>query len=458
MGRTPAQARILKFATYEVDRDSGELYKSGVRQKLTGQHFEVLCLLLEHPNEVITREEFQERIWSKDTFVDYDVGLRKAITHLRELLGDSAENPRFIETIPRRGYRFIGPVETILASKTEANFVELPAPRSNVQEGTNFPNLIRPRSRWRMWSSLTLGILLLTTLLILWAHHVPSIPRITAYIQVTNDGRPKNAFVDDVSGIVSDGDRVYFQEIRDDRFVVGQVHASGGEVAIVPSPFVNTILFDISIQRGELLVGDLIKGSEMTLWALPIPAGPPRRLGELSGQSATWSGDGDKIFFAKNSGLYSANSDGSSPRKLAELTGTLSWVRCSPDGLRLRFTETDRNTNSLSLWEIATNGKNLHRVLAGWHDPPDECCGTWTRTGEYYVFQTYARTGRKDLWVLSEKSHWRSKSGNPTSLTYGPLDFTSAQPSTDGNRLFAIGSKQRSELVRYVAGSGFVSF
>lgn len=111
MSRTPTHARILKFATYEVDRDSGELYKSGVRQKLTGQPFEVLCLLLERPNQIVTREEFRERIWSKDTFVDYDLALRKAITRLRESLGDSAENPRFIETIPRKGYRFLGTVE-----------------------------------------------------------------------------------------------------------------------------------------------------------------------------------------------------------------------------------------------------------------------------------------------------------------------------------------------------------
>src|SRR5437762_183844 len=112
MSRTPIQARILKFATYEVDRDSGELYKSGVRQKLTGQPFEVLCLLLERPNQIVTREEFRERLWSKDTFVDYDLALRKAITRLRESLGDSAENPRFIETIPRKGYRFLGTMES----------------------------------------------------------------------------------------------------------------------------------------------------------------------------------------------------------------------------------------------------------------------------------------------------------------------------------------------------------
>src|SRR6202158_1461311 len=107
---TPTQSRILKFALFEVDLEAGELRKSGMRQKLAGQPFEVLRLLLERPQEIVSREELQQRIWPKDTFVDYDLALRKAITRLREALGDSAESPRFIETIPRRGYRFIAAV------------------------------------------------------------------------------------------------------------------------------------------------------------------------------------------------------------------------------------------------------------------------------------------------------------------------------------------------------------
>lgn len=110
MEAAPARSRIMKFGIFAVDLDAGELHKGGVRQKLTGQPFEVLRLLLEHPQRIITRQELQERIWPEDTFVDYDLALRKAMTRLREALGDSAENPRFIETIPRKGYRFIAPV------------------------------------------------------------------------------------------------------------------------------------------------------------------------------------------------------------------------------------------------------------------------------------------------------------------------------------------------------------
>jgi DNA-binding winged helix-turn-helix (wHTH) protein len=131
-GATPTRSRIVKFGTFEADLNSGELNKSGLRQKLNGQPFEVLCLLLEHPRQIVTREEFQQRIWSKDIFVDYDLALRKAITRLRESLGDSAENPRFIETIPRKGYRFMAPVKEI---SVEADVAEQAAVQIPISEG-----------------------------------------------------------------------------------------------------------------------------------------------------------------------------------------------------------------------------------------------------------------------------------------------------------------------------------
>src|SRR5882757_8624912 len=100
----------VRFGSFEVDLRAGELRKDGVKLKLTGQPFQVLGNLLEHPGEVVTREELQKRLWP-DTFVDVDHNLNTAINKIREVLGDSAESPRFVETLPRRGYRFIGELE-----------------------------------------------------------------------------------------------------------------------------------------------------------------------------------------------------------------------------------------------------------------------------------------------------------------------------------------------------------
>ena len=103
--------RPIRFGVFEVDLHSGELRKQGLRLKLRDQPFQILLLLLAHPGEVVSRDELQKHLWPGDTFVDFDRGLNKAVNHLRDVLGDSAESPRFIETLPKRGYRFIAPVD-----------------------------------------------------------------------------------------------------------------------------------------------------------------------------------------------------------------------------------------------------------------------------------------------------------------------------------------------------------
>jgi len=102
---------IYRFATYEADPATGELRQAGVRLRLPEQPFRVLIMLLERPGELVTREEIRQKLWPADTFVDFDHGLNTVINRLRETLGDSAANPRFIETLARRGYRFLAPVE-----------------------------------------------------------------------------------------------------------------------------------------------------------------------------------------------------------------------------------------------------------------------------------------------------------------------------------------------------------
>src|SRR5713226_3307288 len=106
------QPDILRFGIYEVNVRAGEVRKQGVRIKLQEQPFHVLTLLLQRAGDVVTREELRSQIWQSDTFVDFDNGLNTSINKLREALGDSADNPRFIETLPRRGYRFIAPVSS----------------------------------------------------------------------------------------------------------------------------------------------------------------------------------------------------------------------------------------------------------------------------------------------------------------------------------------------------------
>src|ERR1700733_10066751 len=108
----------LRFGLFELDLVARELRKSGVRIKLQDQPFQILAMLLERPGEIVSREELQKRLWPEDTFVDFDLSLNSAVKKLRQALSDDSENPRFIETLYRRGYRFIGPV----------NLATLPSP------------------------------------------------------------------------------------------------------------------------------------------------------------------------------------------------------------------------------------------------------------------------------------------------------------------------------------------
>src|SRR4249919_3686668 len=110
MAETQSRPRLVRFGAFEVDVQTGELRKDGVKLKFSGQPFQVLAILLERPGDIFTREELQKRLWP-DTFVDVERNLNTAVNKIREVLGDSAESPRFIETLPRRGYRFVAPVE-----------------------------------------------------------------------------------------------------------------------------------------------------------------------------------------------------------------------------------------------------------------------------------------------------------------------------------------------------------
>src|SRR5438270_6827464 len=115
MAQAATPRRLVQFGVFELDFGTGELRKAGLKIKLQDQPFQVLAMLLERPGELVTREELLTRLWPSDTFVDFDHGLNVAVKKLRQALSDSAENPRFIETLARRGYRFVAQVEDIAA-------------------------------------------------------------------------------------------------------------------------------------------------------------------------------------------------------------------------------------------------------------------------------------------------------------------------------------------------------
>lgn len=136
-------ARRYRFGVFEADAATGELRRQGARVRLSAQPFQVLCLLLARPGDLLTREEISRELWPDGTFVDFEQGVRSAVNRVREALGDTAGNPRFIETLARRGYRFVAPVEAIgipargVAPETSLlTVVETPEPESAALESS----------------------------------------------------------------------------------------------------------------------------------------------------------------------------------------------------------------------------------------------------------------------------------------------------------------------------------
>jgi Tol biopolymer transport system component/DNA-binding winged helix-turn-helix (wHTH) protein len=438
---------VIRFGLFELDLRAGELRKSGIKIKLQDQPFQILVMLLERSGEIVTREELQKRLWPQDTFVDFDLSLNSAVKKLRQALGDDSENPRFIETLYRRGYRFVGQMNGVAATPEPVLVAQTSSEPSTNSE------LLPTRALGRNSRSLAWAIpgLFIFASVLVWLTRSSPPPRITGYTQITRDDLYKGA-------IVTDGERLYFSELRGDHFVVAEVSAAGGETSVLAIPFQNVGIGDIAADGSALLVNGFEgTGKESPLWSVPLPTGSPQRLNDSSGRAATWSRDRSEIAFGDGSEIYLATGSGSQPRKLVTVNGTAFDLRFSPDGRRLRFAVVDPRNGSSALWEVSRDGGGLHALLPGWNETPQECCGNWTPDGRYYVFQSF-RGGRNNVWALRDQNHGFGAQTRPVQLTNGPLDFSSPVPSKDGKRIFAVGAQPRSELVRYDRRSGFASY
>jgi len=434
---------LMRFGTFEVDLRAGEVRKQGVKIKLQDHPFRVLTLLLQKPGEVVTREELRNHNWPPDTFVDFDNSLNTAINKLREALGDSADNPRFIETLPRRGYRFIAPVECFDGKR---------AGRAPLQKTRSLAAL-----KWMVAAAIV--VVSIAASIYLLMRSVPP-PKVVGSTQITNDAFPKTP-------VATDGTRLYFTETTSLRQFIAQVATRGGEAAPISSSLPNTVLFAISPSRSELLVGSWTSTElDLPLWILPLPSGPPRRVGNLEAHDATYSSDGTEIIYAKGSDLYRARADGAESQKLMTLASTAYHPRLSPDGKRLRFTLV--KGESSWIWESTGNGTNPHPLLSGQNEQSQECCGAWTEDGRFFLFLKGTRAHQAldsmnygaNIWALEEETGlFRNVSKAPLQLTSGPLSFGSLVPSKDGKKIFVGGGQLRAELVSYDSKSRqFVPF
>jgi eukaryotic-like serine/threonine-protein kinase len=304
------------------------------------------------------------------------------------------------------------------------------------------------RHRWPhlRWVALLGGLATLVIVaLTFWFRSPPPAPKVLGYTPLTHDRERK------FPPLVTDGTRLYFMMPKKTGWTIAEISASGGETAPVASHFDDIQLADISPNGSELLIGQFGFPRDVALYILPLPAGLPRRVGDILAHDATWSPNGQQIVYARGNELYLAKPDGSESRRLVTLAGPAYWTRWSLDGKLLRFTVEDLKTDAQALWEVATDGTGLRPLLPGWSTPPAECCGNWTPDGNYFVFQS---DSKQNLWAIREKSGFPNKHNpEPIELTTGQSPMFSPVPSRDGKRLFAIQGAPLGELVRYDAKS-----
>ena len=295
---------------------------------------------------------------------------------------------------------------------------------------------VRERTSTKKWILAAAGAaaIAIAAAVLVWWRVPPAVPVIESVTQLTDDGQPKG-----VGSVVTDGSRLYFNEGSPGSLRIVQVSMAGGETSVISTRLADPRVEGITPDGSSLLVFD----GEVALpplWTIPLPTGEPRRLGTVEGDSASFFPDG-RLVFAQGPSLFTAGRDGSDVRKLLTVPGYTYCPRVSPDGKRIVLMTSLEQATFLS--EAGADGSGIHEIMRGTQDGTLHCA-YWAPNGK----TLFTRLGG-NIWVLPINAGFFQKDRKAIQLTNGPMTYSSLCPSRDGKQLFAIGTKQRGELIRY---------
>ena len=417
MGQMPGEAAngVIRFGIFDVDLRAGQLRRNGLKVRLQEQPFQVLSMLLERPGEVVTREDLHGRLWPADTFVDFDHGLNAAVKRLRDALGDSAENPRFVETLARRGYRFLAPVEF---PSVETSPAQRPvAPNTAISSAS--------KSRWR----LVAAGLMIVLLALGFGLHVgmrasralqPVLPK---EIRLTANSPDAPVYF----GAISPDGR-YLAYIDPRGAFLREIATDESHALSLPEGFrVHHVSW---YPDGSHLLAEAVAESEehSGLWNIPLLGGAPRKL-VTEGEAGSVSPDGKQLAFLRgdkfnHSEIWLTSTDGGEPRMAVNVPG---FVICppawSPDSQRFVYLKDvywpgySTEDVQIEMYELASSKTDLilndYRLQYGL---------VWTRDNRILFSRAEEppNQGESNVWSLKVDTRPGWRWGAPVRLTSGP--------------------------------------
>src|SRR6266404_3016357 len=418
---------MIRFGTFELNLQSGELRQRGQKVKLQEQPLQVLAALLERPGEIVTREALRSKLWPADTFVDFDHSLNAAIKRLRDALGESADAPVFIETLARRGYRFVGPVNGTSSAAV-------------VSEST-----ATPRARQSFWLSRRRAVACLAPIviaLLVWAMWRLPFRR----PDITEGKLTSNSSENPVSSASISPDGKYLAYADNTGIYLKVIHT--GETLPVGLPSNFSARVDDWFPDGSHFLVARKESGKLSLWSISVFGGSPRPLADDASAGAV-SPDGAHVAFLRAALTYDGSlgreiwimrSDGTSPIKVAAdkgwVVGTPTW---SPDGRRIAYVRTELTFNAptrsveLNEWESA----KVHTLFSENHLTP---ALLWLPDGRLiYAIDTEGIAGRADssVWAVTLSPDGKI-SGNPQHLTQGMGTISQFTGSADGKMLASL--------------------
>jgi len=445
---SPQLPSVVRFGAYEADLLSGELRKSGIRLKIQDRPFQILAILLEHPGLVVTREQLQKRLWPEDTFVDFEHGLNTAINKLRDALSDEADNPRFIETLPKRGYRFIAPVSASAAPRAHLHAVA-PANASTLSPSPVTaiipadPSAGPTTAKLRLSTNLAASAMLLLFLALLAAVYF--------FLRARSAGESAEIRIAPLNGLPREGDAAFSPDGNQVAFVWagekgGYAHIYVSQIGATDSPRQLTSTGEGTFEFAPVWSPDghyiaffrfNNKEKDLAIYVTAALGGSERRLYTVKSNrkvdALDWSVDGKSLAF----------SDSASPSEASRIfllsldtlevlpitsppTGTLgdTTPAFSPDGKSLAFVR-----DTLDVREIYVRPLSGGSPAQITFDHAEIQGITWTPQSDKLIFAS-SRQGQTSLWRIS------AKGGTPQRLPIAGAGWAMRPAlSRTGNRL-----------------------